>query len=130
MHPVTPCPEDNVLRRFMLGMIAGDDAESLDRHVETCEACGGRVASLPAEDDLVAAMRERSPIASETDCPLVHHLVDQVRGLCPSGLTTPADPYSRTVTETEVYDFFERDGSPDCLGWLGPYRVERTLGRG
>src|SRR4051812_2344781 len=104
MHAVTRCPEENVLRRFMLGEITGQEAESLELHLDTCEACCGRVATLSAEDGLVAAMRERSPIASETDHPLVHDLVDRVRGLRSASPSPQGDMVALSVKEGDVRD--------------------------
>ena len=67
MHPTTSCPGGDELQRFLLGRVVGRAADTLEEHLAGCPTCASRLAGLEAEDDLVAAMRQRSPILAAVD---------------------------------------------------------------
>jgi tetratricopeptide (TPR) repeat protein len=100
----TPCPEEGVLRLFLLGHVEGDAAAELEAHFSGCARCvvhAPRVAT--GEDPVVEAIRSGSDLAV---APVPDTVLEKLRGL---GLP----PRSETPPEQ-----------------IGPYRIVRELGRG
>jgi anti-sigma factor RsiW len=53
----SPCPAPPVLELLVLGQLAGPDVAILEHHLAACPRCAAALQSLPAEDDLVRALR-------------------------------------------------------------------------
>ena len=103
----TPCPDDDALRRLVLGL-AGDAPDGLEAHFAGCPACAVRAAGLddPA-DDLIGAVRGAGlPL---TASPVPAAVLDRLLKLSPPPRPPADDLAGRSV---------------------GPYRVERLIGRG
>lgn len=139
--PSAKCPDDAVLRRFMLGRIVGREAEMLELHVAVCPACESRIEITPAEDELVAAMRDRSPVLTALDSSLTSRLVDRMRAVRPPRsdrevrrpqheFATDCGPVTKPQSPPQAFDFLDSPGGPDELGRIGDYRVRAVLGSG
>ncbi len=101
MHPVDLCPDDAELEQLLLGRIGDEREPALLEHLAGCKACAARASSLNPQDDLVATMRQRSPILE-------------------AAVDTPID-WSRV---------WSLKSHTELSGHIGPYRVERLLGSG
>src|SRR3954468_9245169 len=111
MELAVACPDADTLERLLLGRVAGPDASTLEDHVSWCPDCAGRMASLPAEDELVAVMRLRSTVLGEVDREQVRELVERVRGSAHGPPGEIPGPF----------------GGLDESQRVGPYRVRREL---
>ena len=50
MKPATACPDDDSLRKFVLGHCGEDDASAVEGHLSSCPLCLGRLDGLDAPD--------------------------------------------------------------------------------
>jgi serine/threonine protein kinase len=143
----SPCPEVQPLQRLLLGQVTDDEAEGLECHLATCDACLRTIRAIPTQETLADAMRSRSTLA-ETPLPeTVQRLIQHLKSLQPPGLDetsgdtsptsdhspseTPAPPVSQPAEEKEEgHAFLAPPQGPGELGRLGTYRVLRVLGVG
>ncbi len=108
MRTDTPCPDEHELERFLLGDCADEQAAALEEHLAGCGRCAVRAEALRAEDDLIAAMRERSPILT-ADGGVLETLVERaLQGV------------AQARHEAHLGE----------VGRLHGFRVERVLGEG
>jgi serine/threonine protein kinase len=142
--PILSCPPEQTLRRFLLGQVIPEEAESLEVHLNACEPCVATLSTLHADDSLVEAMRCRNSIAeqpaSEGDRLLAEWLKtlrpDSVPGSRPPAATPSGDsPTAEFVRaeqggETGIYDFLAPSSDPHELGRLGHYEVRKVLDSG
>ncbi|MGZ0172967.1 MAG: serine/threonine protein kinase, partial [Planctomycetales bacterium] len=59
------CPESAVLQRYLLGRLPGDEFESVDLHVSSCDSCCDAIRHCPPELDELTSQLSRIP--SDTD---------------------------------------------------------------
>ena len=59
-----PCPDDDRLRSFHLGMLPAPQIEELHRHLEYCDTCSGRLDVLELESDIVLEAIRKPMIAN------------------------------------------------------------------
>lgn len=64
---------DHAIRAFVFEELDRDAVESVEAHLEECEACAERVAA--AYETLQQELRERREAATETQAPTVHELL-------------------------------------------------------
>jgi hypothetical protein len=69
------CPNADALQRFMLGEVSDADREACEAHLAACRECSQRIERLPAEDSLVQAMRNGSPILAESQSPAYERII-------------------------------------------------------
>src|SRR5262245_9989541 len=136
------CPDDGVLQRFMLGVMADEEAEFVEGHLAVCGECHARIDRLHAEDDLVASMRTRSPVLAGLEDGLRERLIGRMRRVRSYVLESAAP--TRTLDEdtpspadhadgartVQTSDFLEPPAEPNEIGRLGAYQVRAVLGSG
>ncbi|MFO0841486.1 MAG: protein kinase [Gemmataceae bacterium] len=111
MHAESTCPGQHELGLFLLGRIDDDRERALLDHLAACEHCAARASSLHVEDELVATMRQRSPI------------LDQPQG--------SVDTVVERAREGVRAALPELPPPPVNLpGAVGPYQVLKPLGAG
>src|SRR5262245_37212657 len=94
----SPCPEPSELEQFLLGRVDDSRECLLQEHLAHCDRCAARASSLQAEDDLVVAMRQRSPILGQLNGPedtIIERAREGVRQALPNIAPTPSEvgPY-------------------------------------
>jgi hypothetical protein len=133
MPPVTRCPDARDLQRLLLGDVADDEAEALERHLHDCPACLRIVRATEANDTLVEALRGQriETDADDTLQSVVGRLIVRVQEMCPpapalpeTGAAPPED------APRDLLGLLAPAQGPDELGRLGPYRVLKVLGAG
>jgi serine/threonine protein kinase len=125
MSTVTSCPTSADLQQFLLGKLGQGDAGLIEEHLARCESCSKTLHTLPAEDTMVAAVRQAgkgTPAAIRS--PLVSRLIDGIRA---SGVveTRPAQDDA-----AELLKRCHPPQSADELGRFGAYRLRRVIGSG
>lgn len=131
-------PDDLTLRLFLLGRLAGPEAERVERYLEAHAEAATTLRSLAGEDTFTSALRDQPP-AADVD-PEVHTAIARLeRLLLDQGeRTTTRDDAGDSQPDRTEDDEDTEDGlqflapaqSPDELGRLGGYRVLRVLGLG
>jgi serine/threonine protein kinase/Tfp pilus assembly protein PilF len=115
--PPTPaCPDDDVLRRLVLGQLSDAEAGPLEEHLAHCDRCAEVLQTLQPRDALTHGLQQARGAAGElSEGPLVQRLVQQLRALP----TPPSGP------DAAAADAAVAAGMP-----LGDFRLVRELGRG
>jgi serine/threonine protein kinase/Leucine-rich repeat (LRR) protein len=157
MAVVSSCLDVEVLKQFLTGQCAEQDAAALEEHLLQCDRCAETVNRLMAEDPMAEMLRRPRPVAAEegegepvkalinrlcrlqgnTDAPAAEATAAGTPPETPlesvphraAALAAEASPASAAVTR-ELYQFLAPSQAPDELGRLGPYRVLRVLGTG
>jgi hypothetical protein len=160
MPAASPCPAAECLQQFLLGRGTAAEAESIERHLETCARCLATLQQLLNADGLVEALRSRAPVCEERGEEIVRPLIERLKTLLraeaePAGEAADPGPPGEGSDEpvlptlSPLPDFgggasspqsVDRSGGefgflgapevPGELGWLGPYRLLEVLGRG
>src|SRR5262245_51360224 len=117
MERTPPCPDREVLQRYLLGQVSEPEARALERHLAGCRHCLDTVAALQPEDALIADMRAQACGLAEPPSDVIVHMMDrfgrlQVRGRLPPGIgggessdtTAEATPERADATQ-EVFGF-------------------------
>ena len=137
---VTSCPDAATLRRLLEGTIATAEAESLEEHLLSCEKCLEAVRALPAEDELISAIRTRNDFTDDDSALL--NAIEQAKQLRSGSETVETDETLAQQTADwnsearsnasidEEIDFLAPPESPEEIGRLGNYRVLEVLGIG
>src|SRR4051812_40847666 len=105
------CPSEHELEQLLLGRLDDETERRLLDHLDGCEPCANAVSALHVEDDLVAAMRERSPILTGSDA-VLETIIERAR---------------RGVQEA-LPSLTPASGAPPEQ--VGPYRILDVLGSG
>jgi serine/threonine protein kinase len=124
------CPSAALLESLLLGRLPLEDAEHLEAHLAGCTNCTATLCLLPAEDDLVRAVRAaRIPPLSPEDTPVVQALSDWLSNQTGSYLKigSPAAPAQETAPF--LSDAAEQTPTGPA-SVLGPYQILRQLGAG
>ncbi|MFO0877705.1 MAG: protein kinase [Gemmataceae bacterium] len=80
------CPDKPTLQHYLLGICPEEVALALDGHLTTCNLCATRAESLQEVDDLVQALRDRSPWqADEEDTALVQRTLQALEAPLSAG---------------------------------------------
>jgi hypothetical protein len=138
MIPSSGCPERQVLERFLLGHISGDEGDRLSDHLQHCARCCEVVTALQSEDTLVQALRGVEHFVQEAGDDVVEGLRRKLKSLPPPVLGTAleslmagrASGESSPNAAEELTDFLAPPGGPGEIGRLGPYRLLKVLGAG
>jgi serine/threonine protein kinase/WD40 repeat protein len=133
------CPDDQVLKQFLLGQATDPSAEQVEQHLDQCDRCVDTLHELQSEDTLIAALRQEQAAVQVDE--QVEKVIDRMCTLRPAAAVpeqaatpggspkTPAlDPASDCGEE--VYDFLAPPQGPGEIGRLGPYRILKLLGAG
>src|SRR5262245_9940559 len=99
MAVASQCPDPQQLQQLLLGRSSEEAAERLEEHVEHCDRCRRLLPTLPAEDRLVEAMRNRPqftlPPAEQTLIQSLLPRLHQLRAALPTAAEVPrGDPAS------------------------------------
>lgn len=148
MKMMNSCPDDETLCRFSLGQLSEVDAEIIEAHLKSCDACVMALGQAPVADALTAAVRAHALAASPFEDEPVSELMRQLEKQPPVGLSrveataelsaalTPTSEETigavaaATMPGAERYDFLASAQKADEIGRLGPYRVLEVLGSG
>lgn len=140
------CPDDSVLKKFLLGNLPDVERESIAEHLSACEQCLTAAGNISAVDDLTEAIQSYQE--SDEDNSLLTDIIEQGKQLLPVDDTVqsqetvfvgkPQQPASESVISNlsgAVYSpediaFLAPAESDDELGRLGNYRVLDVLGIG
>ncbi len=136
------CPDIVELTRLFLGQLEVDEIAGLQIHLANCSQCLATINGLRNDDPLIWAIQSQSGIVGAED-EVVERLIER---LCdPSGPTQcshSAWTPSGTLVELrgllptddgcspEDYSFLSPSPRAGELGRLGPYGINRELGRG
>ncbi len=132
------CASDEQLRRFLLGDTIDADVREMEEHIADCAGCNVRLEHLQVADRLVQAMQEGSPIladAPSADCERVIEAAVALQMSAFSALgnkdpTRPNDDAGGNLDTPPCFDFVDPAEEPGELGRIGPYCVQRVIGRG
>lgn len=150
------CPSPQLLAEFLQGLGRREQAEQLERHLETCGACLLTLQGLHAEDALLGEACRRAWNAAPDDEPF-RRLIEHCKALYASSVGALTAPprgewplYPPEATPDTSHDHPDGPGAADgtdavaggvhdCLappqdadelGRLGQYRILGVLGRG
>jgi eukaryotic-like serine/threonine-protein kinase len=130
MASTGPCPDDQALLRFALGLGSEEEAEPWERHLAGCPNCLARLSKLRAEDQFVEALHAQAEGTEPAD-PAVATLMRRLGNLpAPAGLASAATLPPSDSLDAEVLRVLGPAQAPDEIGRLGSYRVLRVLGSG
>jgi WD40 repeat protein len=135
MSPGSTCPDPPVLAQLALGQLSGPVAEELERHLATCARCAATLRGLPAEDDLVRALRPPLRPEERPRLHLAESVLPALKRLRPKGSTvtwnvTAGDEPAPDGMPAERLGFLSPRQGPGEIGRLGPFRVLGLLGSG
>ncbi len=121
---VTACPDDDLLRSLLLGLVWGPQAEELEGHLEVCERCASRGDELPARDKVLEALAGKppGPLVPPEDAAVVAAAVARLERL-------PLDDGTGGA-EGDTPSEGGPAGSMPAFERLGPYVVVRLIGAG
>lgn len=123
MIPPDPCPTPELLFRLLLGHLSEQEAGPLEEHLACCPRCEA-LAAQASEDDLVMALRSRSPIMNAAALPEVRELIGRAQQLRPAALATPPP------RDTPSADLLHPPLEAGEIGRVGHYRILSILGQG
>jgi serine/threonine protein kinase len=107
--PVSPCPDDPLLRRLLHDALPADALPLLGAHLEACPSCRRRLDSLAGSEHVVPASRPLTKVHRESVA--LSNVMEQLR----------ATDLSRYPEEAEL--------SPPSLELLAPPLAPGSLGR-
>ncbi len=123
------CPDPMVLKRLLdgSGPQTGHEQETIEHHLETCDACQARLDSLANGGlNLQGEMRNLGQ-GSAPESPGLKRVI----GVLKEEIEPETETSSSTVlTPSEILGFLDPSDTPGDLGKLGPYRVQEVLGKG
>jgi serine/threonine protein kinase len=147
MAKVSACPDGAQLRQLLAGLLADEQAASLEEHLAGCSCCSELVESMVGEESLAHAVRSGMASLSEVDHPLVQNVIERLSKL-PVGLVPVEHTAAVQTNDTEtlslssmraeqVHGLSDEDleilappHGPNEMGRLGGYRILRVLGQG
>lgn len=147
MYSLTKCPDEDTLRRHLLGRIRGEAARQLDAHFESCSTCLATAEKIELSDDWLDRVARAGELKVAQDDE-VSCVIQQVRDSCiraetMAGNQTMIDDGTGHIP---VPSLFIGSDSEDVLAeyvgvlnighdasqppLLGDYRVFEVIGRG
>jgi tetratricopeptide (TPR) repeat protein len=129
------CPDAEKLRRFVLALLSGDEADTLERHLLRCPACCRAAGTVSTDDPLRAALHQATALPADDDeRSAVAELMERLRPLGGSvrsvAVGTAVGGDTTAPAAREVRAALAPPGEPDELGRFGPYGILRVLGSG
>ncbi len=122
------CPSTAELNDYLQGKLPDEVLHGLESHFAVCDQCEETLRGLGADDTFSRlaenAMSEQTREVGERD--FVSKLVTQLR----SDVRFRVQPRAIQERSAEVIRFLDQSDSPECLGRLANYRIERVLGAG
>jgi hypothetical protein len=79
----TPCPDLAQFQRLVSAQLSDINKEAILHHLESCDACAGKIAALPEEDTLVGLIRHADTLDEATGN-MINRLVERLSKLRPS----------------------------------------------
>src|SRR5262249_8951817 len=107
-----PCPDEHVLKGFLLRKVPCADLEILARHVEQCHRCVGILQAMDPRDALLNTMQEPAVAVQEQLNPFTALLIARC---CDLGLA----PTAKADATQEMCDFLAPSQEPGEIGRLG-----------
>lgn len=92
MRTTAACPELTQYRKLASGHLSPPEKEAVLDHLERCQACVQRVASLSEKDTLVDLIRQARTLGEGPPGETVARLVERLRKLRPSAEAEPKSP--------------------------------------
>jgi hypothetical protein len=78
------CPDPHTLRLFQLGMVPGPEVDRLEQHLEQCDRCLQQLATPPAGDALLDALRAPGGVpAPPLDPEVVADMIERLKPFLP-----------------------------------------------
>jgi urea transport system substrate-binding protein len=107
---LTTCPDPQRLHQLKAGLLPADESDAVHEHLRACPVCRQRWHDLQAEGDPFAQA------LNATRLDVLH--------------SAESAPDAGPPARAEAFSFLGPPRGGPELGWLGPYRVLRLLGRG
>jgi serine/threonine-protein kinase len=135
MHGTPPCPDARALGSLLLGELSDEETATLEEHVAVCPRCLAVVRGLDSDDALVQAVRTAGKTKDDSRDALNDNLIRRLCRLRPEEIATPsslATPPSGLAEEEgeDIARLLAPPQAPGELGRVGPYSIQRLLGRG
>ncbi|MBT6155194.1 MAG: SUMF1/EgtB/PvdO family nonheme iron enzyme [Planctomycetaceae bacterium] len=141
------CPDHDLLDSHLLGKLHGEQADSIDQHIEICDQCLATAQEVDATDELTEGIRAGKPVLHGSENG-IEQVIERGKLLYPQTKTIEADetvsdyhlPQSanepkaaiggaRKNIDSEI-DFLAPPEQPGEIGRLGRYRVLEWIGSG
>ena len=133
MKQTTSCPGVSDVLRLLLGQTGEEDSAPLEEHLFHCADCLRAVQALPADDALVAALRQGHALdAPSSSNELLEKLQRQLQETRPpirAQETADAESGAAVAPPGRLLPLAP-PRQPDEIGRLGGYRVLKEVGRG
>jgi tetratricopeptide (TPR) repeat protein len=126
MRWLSACPDRQELEQLLLGQLAEEEVNELERHFELCECCLRAARSQEPEDPLVTVVRASRRVSACADTEAPAALIERLCCLRSALLGIPAPNKCAVLESVSPHD--PRKSSE--LGRIGSYRVVRLLGSG
>jgi serine/threonine protein kinase len=126
MSRISVCPGPAVLKRLLDGSLPVPEQEMIEHHLNTCEACQGRLDALTDNDDLPSQMANLRQ-ASSPDSPHLKRVMEVLKDEIEPGSEVTDSVVS---AHSETLGFLDPPETPGEIGRIGPYRVQVVLGQG
>ncbi len=135
------CPNAQVLERHLLGLTSDPEASRLDEHLSSCEHCSFLAGSVSGADEFTETVRTAADrLRRLPQDEAIQQLIAKNQGLGRfvgrteetitasrlPGTVRPTDP---DATE-ECFEFLRPPEATGEIGWIGPYRVLKLIGKG
>ena len=141
---VKSCPPPQTLESLLSGRLTGPDSEQLEEHLLGCDQCLAIARTIPASDDLTAAIHARRDLDGDED--VLAEAVERAKQLRSQAETLETDetlsakltPQAEEAANAskvrlsldEEIDFLAPAEEADEIGRLGGYRILGVLGVG
>ena len=136
------CPEPDLLQRLLQGEVSGEEAETLEEHMLSCDACAENAGRLSRTDELSRSVRTAQQFAGDEQ--LLADVIERGKQLRSDvetvqsvetvliGDRTPDDapPEPSKKFDPQDIDFLHSPVQDDEIGRLGGYRILEVLGVG
>ena len=94
------CPDQQSLRKLLLGELSGPQADRLEEHLLGCDDCSAAADTISASDELTAAIQSPNVIYGESD--IVAKVIERGKQLRSQAETVETDETIFTVTTQAV----------------------------
>ncbi|MGF1582803.1 MAG: serine/threonine-protein kinase [Gemmataceae bacterium] len=140
------CPTQKSMELLLSGDLPSDHQQRLEQHLSECLDCSRNLENLALGDMVVPNSQPEAQEGPSPNLEAVIHRLKSSRNNGPMGVTDSHEPYlqpaeaqsERTLPggdegalhEDIDLSFLTPSSESGVLGYLGPYRIDRIIGRG